>query len=107
MTIDYQIVEQELAGITIIKNPTKIEKLSLDYYHFSPVLKSKLQAKRADLVVQPTTEEEVIKIAQVCVKYKIPLTIRGAGTGNYGQCIPLNGGLVLDKTIKRKCHELG
>lgn len=96
MTINYQIVEQELAGITIIKNPTQIEKLSLDYYHFSPILQSKLQAKRADLVVQPTTEEEVIKIAKVCVKYKIPLTIRGAGTGNYGQCIPLNGGIVLD-----------
>ncbi len=102
MTINYQIVEQELAGITIIKNPTQIEKLSLDYYHFSPILQSKLQAKRADLVVQPTTEEEVIKIAQVCVKYKIPLTIRGAGTGNYGQCIPLNGGIVLDISEMKK-----
>jgi FAD/FMN-containing dehydrogenase len=102
MTINYKNIEPELAGITIIKNSEKIRELSLDYYYFSPVLQSKLQDKRADLVVQPVTEEEVLKIAQICVKYKIPLTIRGAGTGNYGQCIPLNGGMVLDMSKMKK-----
>ena len=38
----------------------------------------------------------MLKIARTCVKYKIPLTVRGAGTGNYGQCIPLKGGIILD-----------
>jgi FAD/FMN-containing dehydrogenase len=37
-----------------------------------------------------------LRIAAACVKSKIPLTVRGAGTGNYGQCIPLKGGVILD-----------
>lgn len=102
MNINYQIIEQELSDIEIIKNPNEIKDLSLDYYYFSPILQTKLADKRADLVVLPTTENEVLKIAQVCVKYKIPLTIRGAGTGNYGQCIPLNGGIVLDMSKMRQ-----
>jgi FAD/FMN-containing dehydrogenase len=72
--------------------------LSLDYYHFSPVLQQKLSDKRGDLVVRPTSEAEVLRVAAVCVKYKVPLTVRGAGTGNYGQCIPLEGGVILDTT---------
>jgi hypothetical protein len=102
MNINYQIIEQELSDIEIIKNPNEIKDLSLDYYYFSPILQTKLADKRADLVVLPTTENEVLKIAQVCVKYKIPLTIRGAGTGNYGQCIPLNRGIVLDMSKMRQ-----
>ncbi len=98
MFIKYQQIEQELNNISIIKDSEQIKKLSLDYYYFSPILKEKLGDKRADLVLQPTTEEEILKIAKICVQNKIPLTVRGAGTGNYGQCIPLNGGIVLDMT---------
>lgn len=98
MSIKYQQIEQELNNISIIKDSEQIKKLSLDYYYFSPILKEKLRDKRADLVLQPTTEEEILKIAKICVQNKIPLTVRGAGTGNYGQCIPLNGGIVLDMT---------
>jgi FAD/FMN-containing dehydrogenase len=98
MSIKYQQIEQELTNISIIKDSEQLKKLSLDYYYFSPILKEKLGDKRADLVLQPTTEEEILKIAKICVQNKIPLTVRGAGTGNYGQCIPLNGGIVLDMT---------
>lgn len=91
-------ITSELAGIETITEPTQVAKLSLDYYHFSPVLQPKLAGKRGDLVVRPTTEAEVLQIAAVCVKYQVPLTVRGAGTGNYGQCIPLNGGVILDTT---------
>ncbi len=97
-SIDWNNLIDELTGIEIIRDPIQIAKLSLDYYHFSPVLEELLQDKRADLVVRPHSEAQVIKIAQICVKHKIPLTVRGAGTGNYGQCIPLYGGIVLDTT---------
>ncbi|HEY9636999.1 MAG TPA: FAD-binding oxidoreductase [Coleofasciculaceae cyanobacterium] len=97
-TVDWDAIASELAEIETINDPTQIAKLSLDYYHFSPVLQPKLNDKRGDLVVRPTNEAEVLRVAAVCVKYKVPLTVRGAGTGNYGQCIPLNGGVILDTT---------
>ena len=96
--VDWDAIASELAGMEIITEPTQVTKLSLDYYHFSPVLQPKLSDKRGDLVVRPTNEAEVLRVAAVCVKYKVPLTVRGAGTGNYGQCIPLNGGVILDTT---------
>ena len=96
--VDWDAIASELAGMEIITEPTQLAKLSLDYYHFSPVLQPKLSDKRGDLVVRPGNEAEVLRVAAVCVKYKVPLTVRGAGTGNYGQCIPLNGGVILDTT---------
>jgi FAD/FMN-containing dehydrogenase len=97
-SVDWNALASELTGIEIITEPTQVAKLSLDYYHFSPVLQPKLSDKRGDLVVRPTSEAEVLQVAAVCVKHKVPLTVRGAGTGNYGQCVPLNGGVILDTT---------
>ena len=94
--IDYQRVVSDLEGIEATSDRDRLTKLSLDYYHFSPILEEKLQDKRGELAVFPTTEAEVVQIARACVKDKIPLTVRGAGTGNYGQCIPLEGGVILD-----------
>ena len=95
---NWKAIAQQLQPLETITEPTSLTKLSLDYYHFSPVLIPLLENKRADLVVRPTTEAEVLQVAKVCVQHKIPLTVRGAGTGNYGQCIPLEGGIVLDTT---------
>ncbi|MDB9306885.1 MULTISPECIES: FAD-binding oxidoreductase [Cyanophyceae] len=85
-----------LEGIEIITQTTQVAKLSQDYHTFSPVLVPKLQGKVGDIVVRPANEDEVIKVASACVQCKIPVTVRGAGTGNYGQCVPLHGGVILD-----------
>ncbi|HEY9650593.1 MAG TPA: FAD-binding oxidoreductase [Coleofasciculaceae cyanobacterium] len=97
-SINWDTLQSELTGLELITDPTQIAKLSLDYYHFSPILQPQLADKRGDLVVRPANEAEVLRVAQVCVKHKVPVTVRGAGTGNYGQCIPLNGGVILDTT---------
>ena len=94
--INYQAIAKELAGMETISDRDRLTKLSLDYYHFSPILTEQLQDKRGELAIFPTTEEEIVRVAHTCVKHKIPLTVRGAGTGNYGQCIPLQGGIILD-----------
>lgn len=94
--INWDTFCSELSGIEIIRDQTQVMKLSQDYYHFSPILQPLLQDKTGDIVVRPTTEAEILQVAKVCLKYKVPLTVRGAGTGNYGQCIPLEGGVILD-----------
>ncbi len=88
----------DLAGLDLITDAHQIAKLSQDYYTFSPVLQPLLADKTGDLVVRPANEAEVLKVAAACVKFKVPLTVRGAGTGNYGQCVPLEGGVILDMT---------
>ncbi|MBD1827383.1 FAD-binding oxidoreductase [Microcoleus vaginatus GB1-A2] len=102
-SIDWDAFSSELSGIEIISDRAQVVKLSQDYYHFSPVLQPLLSDKTGDLVVRPASEAEVLRIAAACVKSKIPLTVRGAGTGNYGQCIPLNGGVILDTS---KMHSI-
>lgn len=94
--INWDTFCSELSGIEIIRDQTQVMKLSQDYYHFSPILQPLLKDKTGDIVVRPATEAEILQVAKVCLKYKVPLTVRGAGTGNYGQCIPLEGGVILD-----------
>jgi len=103
---DWDAVLGDLKGVKIITDVNQVAKLSLDYYHFSPILKAQLADKRGHLVACPTSEEEVLRVAQVCVRHRLPLTVRGAGTGNYGQCIPLAGGVILDLTAMNRIRWL-
>ena len=41
------------------------------------------------------TTEETAAIMKLCHDNKIPVTVRGAGTGLVGGCVPLHGGIVL------------
>lgn len=93
-----EAVLSDLAGLDLVTDSSQVAKLSQDYYHFSPVLQPQLQDKFGDVVVRPANEAEVLRVAQACVRHQVPLTVRGAGTGNYGQCIPLEGGVILDMT---------
>lgn len=97
-SIDWEAFTNALAGIEIIRDPAQVAKLSKDYYTYSPLLRSLLSDKVGDVVVRPANEAEVLRVAKACVDARIPLTVRGAGTGNYGQCIPLKGGIILDTT---------
>ena len=96
MQISLENLLEELSGIETISNPAQVAKLSEDYAYFSPVLVPLLAGKVGDVVFRPSNETEVLRIAQATVKYKIPLTVRGSGTGNYGQCTPLRGGIILE-----------
>jgi FAD/FMN-containing dehydrogenase len=95
---------RDLSHLEIITDPAQVAKLSLDYYHFSPILEKQLKDKRGDLVIRPKSTAEILEIARTCAKYRVPITVRGAGTGNYGQCIPLAGGVILDMTALHRIH---
>jgi FAD/FMN-containing dehydrogenase len=96
---NWDVFVSELEGIEVIRDPAQVSKLSKDYYTYSPILQPLLADKVGDIVVRPATEAEVLQVATVCVRHRVPLTVRGAGTGNYGQCIPLAGGVILDMTL--------
>ena len=86
--------------------PAELERLSRDYFDYSPVLVPQLQGCRAQLVAFAVTVEQVRLVAGACARHGVPLTVRGAGTGNYGQCVPLQGGLVLDLTGLQRLRQL-
>ena len=94
--MDWRKFADQLGSIETMTDSAQVAKLSKDYYYFSPILAAQLADKQGDIVVRAKTEAEVIRVASVCVEHRIPLTVRGAGTGNYGQAIPLAGGVILD-----------
>jgi len=92
----------DIAGIEATTDIADLKRNSRDYYWYSPILADLLKNKLADVVVTPHDEGEVVRVAVACAKHRIPLTVRGGATGNYGQCVPLEGGVVLDmKSLNR------
>jgi FAD binding domain len=76
--------------------PQVVNRLSRDFYWYSPVLRKQLDGKVADVVVHPLNVGEIQTVLGYCYAHDIPVTPRGAGTGNYGQAVPLHGGVLLD-----------
>lgn len=89
-------LKAELAGLRLEENIAIVKQKSRDFFWYSPVLKSQLDHITADLVVYATSEADISRVLTACYAHDLPVTVRGAGTGNYGQAMPLAGGLVLD-----------
>lgn len=95
MTPNAAAARAALSHLDIDDNPVSVRAKSRDFFWYSPVLKARLDHLTADFVVAPRSEAEVIKVLRVCHAHEVPVTTRGAGTGNYGQAMPLAGGCVL------------
>ena len=93
--MDIAALKRELDGLKIEDNPAIVQQKSRDFYWYSPVLKRQLDHVTGDLIVSPKSEAEVIRVLAACHRLGIPVTPRGTGTGNYGQAMPLSGGVVL------------
>jgi FAD/FMN-containing dehydrogenase len=93
--MDIAAAKAALAHLEIDDNPVSVRAKSRDFFWYSPVLKDRLDQVTADFVVAPKTEAEVIEVLRTCYAHEVPVTTRGAGTGNYGQAMPLAGGCVL------------
>jgi FAD/FMN-containing dehydrogenase len=101
------------AGLSSIVDPARVfsapavlERLSHDFYWYSPVLRPRLANKNGDVAVQPLSVDEVLAVLRYAGQGQIPVTVRGAGTGNYGQCVPLEGGIVLDLSLMDKLEQI-
>ncbi|MEH3159330.1 MAG: FAD-binding oxidoreductase [Sphingomonas taxi] len=82
--------------IEMSDDPRVLRTKSQDFNWFSPVLKAQLEHKSADTVYFPADRHELRDIVRHAFLHKRPIVVRGGGTGNYGQCVPLAGGCVID-----------
>ncbi|TGD74593.1 FAD-binding oxidoreductase [Mangrovimicrobium sediminis] len=76
--------------------PRALRSGSRDCFHFSPVLTPLLDDCQADAIAFPASQEELAALITLAVREQVPLTPRGGGTGNYGQGVPLHGGLMIN-----------
>jgi FAD/FMN-containing dehydrogenase len=90
----------------VLTAPAVLDRLSHDFYWYSPILRPRLVNKVGEVAVQPVSIDEILAVLQFAGRHEIPVTTRGAGTGNYGQCVPLEGGMVLDLSLMDKLEEI-
>ena len=48
-----------------------------------------------DVLIIPTSTEEISAVMKICNEYRVPVTTRGAGTAETGAPVPLYGGVLL------------
>ena len=85
-----------LGDIPVEDHPRIVQQRSRDHYWYSPVLKAKLDHVTAEIVVSPRSNDEVKTVLAAAYAHGVAITPRGAGTGNYGQAMPLSGGAMLN-----------
>ncbi len=88
----------DIDGVACSADAATLDAQSRDYFWYSPVLTELLDDKRGQLVVTPANLGELTRVAAACAKHRVNITVRGGGTGNYGQCVPLQGGVILNIT---------
>lgn len=108
---DYAALEKELAAVLgprgVSSDPRQREKASVDGARMSPIIAELLPLGVADLVAFPADADQIAEVLRLAVAHGAPVTTRGKGTGNYGQAIPMPGGLVLDTSRARAIVEVG
>ncbi|MBC2607944.1 FAD-binding oxidoreductase [Pelagicoccus albus] len=80
---------------------------SRDYFWLSPILSQQLRdCPLASAVVKPQNLLDLAKALSIAYQYEVPITPRGKGTGNYGQAVPVDGGIVFDLTAMNQVIEV-
>ena len=105
--VDWGAFRVALGDIPSSDNPTLRKAKSRDFFWYSPILTRKLDGCIADLVVQPRTQEELVQVLKLAWSSRVPVTLRGRGSGNYGQAVPLEGGLVIEMIRLDRVLEVG
>jgi hypothetical protein len=93
--MDVAAFRAAIGDIPVEDHPRIVQQKSRDHYWYSPILKAQLDHVTADIVVSPRTQDDVVTVLREAYRHQVPITPRGAGTGNYGQAMPLAGGAIL------------
>jgi FAD/FMN-containing dehydrogenase len=92
-------VRADAPDVAFSDDPDLLRRRSTDR---SSLLGPHMAAQTSDLVAEavatPADEAQVVSLLAACARHRVPIVPRGAGTTNFGQTIPLDGGVVLDLT---------
>lgn len=110
-TPDYDELARELADVLgprgVTRDLRQRERASVDGARMSPIIAELLPLGVADIVAYPASADEIAETVRIAVRHGATITPRGKGTGNYGQAIPMPGGLVLDMSRARAVVDVG
>ena len=92
-TDNCMLSEPFLTGVTALVGEefTKRDPASLDLYGTDALNRT----HRPDIVAVPSSRDEVAAVARLCNQHKVPLVVRGGGTGYTGGAVPTHAGVVL------------
>src|SRR5437762_4620394 len=65
-----------------------------------------IEKNKPDVVVFPTSTEQVVEIVKICDELEVPFLPRGAGTSLAGGCLPVGGGVVIALTRMKRILEV-
>jgi glycolate oxidase len=81
-------VQEAAPGLRVLTG----DEIGEDYAHDESLTST---PQLPDVVVLPTTTDEVAQVLRLADESRTPVTARGSGTGLCGGCIPARGGIVL------------
>jgi FAD/FMN-containing dehydrogenase len=85
-----------VGGDNLIVDEEAQKRFLRDFSWYSPLLTTALADTAVDVVVRPGSVDELASVVAIGARRRTPITVRGAGTGNYGQSLPLERGILVD-----------
>src|SRR3954464_11950765 len=65
-----------------------------------------IEKNRPDVVVFPTSTEQVVEVVKAANEFDVPFLPRGAGTSLAGGCLPVGGGILIALTRMKRILEV-
>ncbi len=95
---DFRQAVQQVVGPSFVHD----DAATLEAY----AVDSLKRGRPPDLVARPHTTAQVASIARLCDDRRVPLVVRGAGTGYTGGAVPVRGGLVVSMERMNRIIEI-